>query len=72
MANERRRPETNCGGTESTVRRWPKSEVAQGFPAVLLSRLQHDKGLRIRAGSGDHRFIGIWVVVVKDRVFVRS
>ena len=49
-----------------------KSEVAQGFPADLLSRLQHDKGLRIRAGSGDHRFISIWVVVVKDRVFVRS
>lgn len=29
-------------------------------------------GLRIRAGSAGHRFIGIWHVVVKDRVFVRS
>ena len=28
--------------------------------------------MRIRAGSGDHRFIGIWMVVVEDRVFVRS
>jgi hypothetical protein len=28
--------------------------------------------LRLRAGSGAHRFIGIWVVVVKGRVFVRS
>lgn len=27
--------------------------------------------LRIRAGP-DHRFIGIWVVVVEGRVFVRS
>lgn len=28
--------------------------------------------LRIRAGPGRHRFIGIWVVVVDGRVFVRS
>jgi hypothetical protein len=28
--------------------------------------------LRIRAGIGSHRFIGIWVVVVNNRVFVRS
>src|SRR5262249_12588220 len=28
-------------------------------------------GLRIRAGQ-KHKFIGIWHVVVKDRVFVRS
>ena len=28
--------------------------------------------MRIRAGSGRHRFISIWFVVVKDRVFVRS
>lgn len=28
--------------------------------------------LRIRAGIEPHRFIGIWVVVVEDRVFVRS
>jgi hypothetical protein len=28
--------------------------------------------LRIRAGTKPHRFIGIWAVVVKGRVFVRS
>ncbi len=28
--------------------------------------------MRIRAGTGRHRFIGIWFVVVRDRVFVRS
>jgi hypothetical protein len=28
--------------------------------------------VRIRAGSAPHRFIGIWAVVVDDRVFVRS
>ncbi|HEY9226316.1 MAG TPA: DUF2255 family protein [Gemmatimonadaceae bacterium] len=32
----------------------------------------HDGGiLGIRAGSAPHRFLGVWVVVVKDRVFVR-
>ena len=34
--------------------------------------LRKSKGLRIQAGTGEHRFIGIWVVVVKDRVFIRS
>jgi hypothetical protein len=42
------------------------------FSDDLLTALQESKGLRIRAGTGRHRFIGIWFVVVKDRVFVRS
>jgi hypothetical protein len=42
------------------------------FSNDLLTSLQESKGLRIRAGTGRHRFIGIWFVVVKDRVFVRS
>ena len=42
------------------------------FPDAVLAVLHKGKGLRIRAGNGDHRFIGIWVVVVEDRVFVRS
>ena len=42
------------------------------FHADLLAVLRDGKGLRIRAGTGRHRFIDIWVVVVKDRVFVRS
>jgi hypothetical protein len=42
------------------------------FSDDVLAALRKSKGLRIRAGSGAHRFIGIWVVVVKDRVFVRS
>lgn len=41
------------------------------FYEDLLSLLRESKILRIRAGS-THRFIGIWVVVVKDRAFVRS
>ena len=42
------------------------------FSDELLARINEGKGLRIRAGTGEHRFIGIWVVVVKNRVFVRS
>jgi hypothetical protein len=42
------------------------------FPEGALAVLREGKGLRIRAGSGDHRFIGIWVVVVRGRAFVRS
>jgi len=42
------------------------------FSDKLLKDLSASSILRIRAGSGEHRFIGIWVVVVKDRVFVRS
>ena len=42
------------------------------FSDGVLAVLRESKGLRIRAGSGPHRLIGIWVVVVKDRVFVRS
>jgi hypothetical protein len=42
------------------------------FSDDLLTALQESKGLPIRAGSGRHRFIGIWFVVVNDRVFVRS
>lgn len=42
-----------------------------GFPKKVLDSLRDGKMLRIRAGA-DHRFIGIWVVVVEGRVFVRS
>jgi hypothetical protein len=49
-----------------------ESKASQRFPADIAARLREGKGLRIRAGTGDHRFIGIWVVVVQDRVFVRS
>ena len=44
----------------------------RSFSDEFLAILHEGKGLRIRAGTGAHRFIGIWVVVVKDRVFVRS
>ena len=45
--------------------------TSRRFSARVLAALDEGKMLRIRAGS-DHRFIGIWVVVVSGRVFVRS
>jgi hypothetical protein len=47
-------------------------KAKRSFTDNILAALRKNKGLRIRAGSSDHRFIGIWVVVVKDHVFVRS
>ena len=44
----------------------------RGFSRSVVSAIAKDKILGIRAGSGDHRFIGVWVVVVDGRVFIRS
>ena len=42
------------------------------FPKNILAALNKSKILGIRAGSRPHRFIGIWHVVVENRLFVRS
>jgi hypothetical protein len=42
------------------------------FPNKILAAIRDGKILGIRAGTEPHRFIGIWVVVVEGRVFVRS
>lgn len=45
----------------------------QGFPKAILDDIHKEKILGIRAGSdASHRIIGIWAVVVKGRVYVRS
>ena len=46
--------------------------AARRFPPRVVRALSVSKILGIRAGSGPHRFIGVWVVVVGERVFVRS
>jgi hypothetical protein len=43
----------------------------QRFAPNILSAFQSNKIIGLRAGPQPHRFIGVWVVVVKDRVFVR-
>jgi hypothetical protein len=46
--------------------------MRRGFSESTLASLRDGKILGLRAGTSPHRFIGIWVVVVEDRVFVRS
>lgn len=47
-------------------------EARKQFPPEVVEALRLGKILGLRAGSAPHRFIGIWVVVVEGRVFVRS
>ncbi len=42
------------------------------FKDDILASIRDSKMLSIRAGTQQHRFIGIWAVVVEGRVFVRS
>src|SRR5882762_5340813 len=42
------------------------------FPKEVVAAIRDGKILGIRAGTKPHRIIGIWAVVVENRVFVRS
>ena len=44
---------------------------ARGFPKADVEALGKAKILGVRSG-GDHKYTGVWVVVVEGRVFVRS
>jgi hypothetical protein len=47
--------------------------MTRGFSHRIVAAIDESKILGIRAGaSSDHRFIGIWAVVVNGRVFARS
>jgi hypothetical protein len=46
--------------------------VAKRFEKEVVEALRKAKIVGLRAGRGEHRFIGLWVVVVEGRVFVRS
>ena len=41
------------------------------FTKPVLAAIHDSRILGIRAGTGPHRFIGIWAVVLDGRVFVR-
>lgn len=43
-----------------------------GFPKDVVTAIRDGRILGIRAGTRLHRVIGIWAVVVENRVFVRS
>src|SRR5688572_32808957 len=42
------------------------------FPEETLAAAHKGMVIGLRAGSGMHRFIGVWAVVVEKRVFIRS
>jgi hypothetical protein len=42
------------------------------FSKPVLAAIHDSKILGLRAGVLPHRFIGVWAVVVNERVFVRS
>jgi hypothetical protein len=47
--------------------------VKKRFPSEILAQLQKDKIIGIRAGSdSSHKVIGVWMVVVEGRIFIRS
>jgi hypothetical protein len=62
MAKARKTPRS--GGTGRKRRRLSRA---------LVAAVDESKIIGVRAGAGsDHRFIGIWAVVVNGRVFARS
>jgi len=49
-----------------------KMKASSHFTGDLIETIRKEKIIGIRAGEAPHRVIGIWVVVVEGRVFVRS
>jgi hypothetical protein len=47
-------------------------KTPQRFSNDVLAIIHKSKIIGLRAGTQPHRFIGVWVVVVKNRVFIRS
>lgn len=45
--------------------------MATGFSSEQLEAIRKSRILGVRAGT-EHRYTGVWVVVVEGRVFVRS
>lgn len=46
--------------------------ASRRLPKDIVAAISASKILGIRAGTEPHRFIGVWVVVVEGRVFIRS
>jgi len=47
-------------------------KAKQRFSDDILDAMCRSQVIGLRAGTQPHRFIGIWAVVVEQRVFVRS
>jgi hypothetical protein len=58
---------------KQTPRSRAAGRMVRGLPRSVVAAIDESKILGIRAGArSDHRFIGVWVVVVDGRVFARS
>ena len=49
-----------------------KTSARGRFAVDEIAELDKGKILGIRAGAPPHRFIGVWMVVVEGRLFIRS
>lgn len=59
--------------TSTTARSAAPRRLSRALPRPVVAAIDQSKILGIKAGTqSDHRFIGVWVVVVDGRVFVRS
>ena len=56
----------------ATTRKAASPGARRRFPTRVAAAIAKSQVLGIRAGSDDHRIIGIWAVGVDGRVFVRS
>ena len=56
---------------DQRVRSKPRVTTARRFSKPVITALERAKILGVRSGR-EHRFTGVWVVVVTGRVFVRS
>src|SRR6476619_5587456 len=75
MAHDGLRPRSKEGLSSMPTTTKPADRDAprrRGFSRKVVNAIRDGKILRIRAGTEPHRFIGIWAVVVEDRIFVRS
>lgn len=59
-------------GRRTTTRSRVRAGSKRRLPASVVETINERNHLGIRAGVKPHRIIGIWAVVVDDRVFVRS
>lgn len=58
---------------QTTLTRYHSSMArTKRFDDDIVAAARDGKILGIRAGTKPHRFIGVWVVVVERRVFIRS
>ncbi len=46
--------------------------MANKFPDEIVDTLSKEKIIGLKAGRQPHKFIGLWMVVVDGRLFVRS